>query len=225
MNFFLFLSVIFTNLVSAKKWTNNVGVGATVSALSIGCDEKDLDTDNVFQLGYGISGTYIGLHESGFTAKVDVAVGLATSKDVSIQQNNTINLGAFENIALGVGYSFINKPKILFGSALMVGVEMGQYSVESEDEDFEGVNYETLKTTLSLLTMSTGVDVFAVYRVSENFGLFANLAARYVIFGNSTYEQKYEKSETGKKSYTITDIFDLNGNYIIQPAIGVIWKF
>lgn len=223
--FFLLLCLIFTNLISAKTWTNNIGTGGTVSVLSIGADEDTMGTKNTNQIGYGLEGTYIGLHENGFTAKVDVSFGLATSKDISIQQNRRTNLGVFENIALGLGYSFINDEKFLVGTTGMFGIELGQYSVESDNEDYNGVYYKNLKKTLSLASFSLGADFFAIYRLSEYFGLFGNLAARYVVAGNAKLESQYSGAKNSADSLTVSRNSDLKGNFIVQPTVGVIWTF
>ena len=39
---------------SAKKWTNNIGVGFTLPISTIGVDEKD--ADDISQIGYGVFG-------------------------------------------------------------------------------------------------------------------------------------------------------------------------
>jgi len=218
--FFLFLA----NFSFAKTWTNNIAAGLTFEDLSIGVDKKN--ADDITQLGYGIDGSYIGFHENGFTAKANVAIGVATSKDVSIQTDKNTNIGAFENVSFGVGYSFVRTDRFLFGSTAMMGVEMSQYSVNSEDEELNGVKYDDLTTSLSLVTFSFGADIFAVFHFSERFGFYANIAARYLIAGDAKIEYKYEtSSKSSKKSEILTDDYSLFGNFVIQPTLGVIWRF
>ena len=214
----LFVLLILTNAIFSKTWTNNVGVGLSSQYSVTGVDDKNLDDKK--QLGFGAEGTYIGVHSNGFSVKANIAVGLATSKDIAIQDRKT-NIGAFENVAIGAGYSFVHSERALFGATAMLGVEMGQYSVDSEDVIYEGVPYDTLTTTLSLLTCSVGEDIFGIFRLSPRFGLFANLSARYIFVGNATTELKYESNSKKRKS----DDTELFGKFIVQPTLGVIWTF
>jgi hypothetical protein len=223
--FFLLISLAFTNLLTAKTWTNNIGTGATVSVLSLGTDENTMGIKNTNQVGYGLEGTYVGLHENGLTAKVNVSFGLATSKDISIQQNKHTNLGVFENVALGLGYAFIKNENFLFAVTGMVGIELGQYSVESDDEDYNGVTYSNLKKSLSLASCSLGADIFGIYRLTEYFGIFGNLAARYVIAGNAKLESQYSGTKKNSDNITVSRNSDLKGNFVVQPTVGVIWTF
>ena len=225
----LFSFIIFTSNVFAKKWTNNIGAGATIPFSIIGLDSKGADDIN--QVGYGIEGTYIGLHENGFTAKANVSVGAATSKDVAIQDRNT-NIGVFENIALGAGYSFVNTEKFLFGTTAMLGIELGQYSSKEKDvyidEEISGKSETAgdVTTSLSLVTVSLGADIFGICRLNKRLGFFANLNARWILGGTTSSEVKNEWDD-GHKTKTLTDSSenDLIGKFIVQPTIGVIWTF
>ena len=151
---------VFSGTLFAKQWTNNIGAGMSIPFSTIGVNKNGADDIN--QLGYGVEGTYIGQHENGFIAKANVSIGLATSKDISVQERNT-NLGVFENVALGIGYSFVNTERALFGLAGMAGVELGQYSLEEEK------NSDSIETSYSLVTVSFGTDIFSFLCVSLLF--------------------------------------------------------
>ena len=208
---------VFSGTLFAKQWTNNIGAGMSIPFSTIGVNKNGADDIN--QLGYGVEGTYIGQHENGFIAKANVSIGLATSKDISVQERNT-NLGVFENVALGIGYSFVNTERALFGLAGMAGVELGQYSLEEEK------NSDSIETSYSLVTVSFGTDIFSVYKISERIGFFANLNARWIIAGTARREVTTESKNNGKKKQeTDSSSTDLLGKFIVQPSIGVIWSF
>lgn len=203
---------IFSESAFSKQWTNNIGAGASFPLSSIGVSKTG--ANDIFQTGYGIEGTYIGLHENGFTAKANISIGLSSSDDLSAKEQT--NRGVFENIALGAGYSFVNSTKALFGISGMFGIEMGQYSFSDEESE----------TSLSLVTISFGTDIFAVYRLNERIGLFANLNTRWIADGTARSQIETESEANGsKKQVTNSENTDLSGKFILQPTIGVIWSF
>ncbi len=219
------LSALALASACAKKWTNNVGVGFTLPISQIGVDESG--ADDVFQIGYGIEGTYVGIHESGFTAKADLGAGLATSKDISIQGDKT-NLGGFYNIALGAGYSFVNTEKLTFGLTGMLGFDLATYSDSEDDITYDEKKCESVDHTLSYGIFSVGADLFVSYRIKEHFGFFANLSARYLAVGGTTDEIEWTwKDSNGRKRKDSSegDGSDLAGKFRIQPTIGVVWNF
>lgn len=209
----------------AKKWTNNIGVGASLPVSSVGVDKKGVD--DIDQIGYGVEGVYMGLHENGFTAKASISIGVMTSRDVSVQQERKTNIGVFENISLGAGYSFVSTERFLLGALGVVGIELGQYSVEEDDVAVNGgAATGDSKNSLSLVTASMGAELFAVCRLTVRFGLFAGLNARWILGGTASSENQEEWREGGKK-WISTDSDDTNllGKSIVQPTVGVIWTF
>lgn len=219
------ISAIALTSASAKKWTNNVGVGFTMPISQIGVDEKG--ADDVFQIGYGIEATYFGVHENGFTAKADLSGGLLTTKDISIQGDKT-NLGGFYNIALGAGYSFVNTEKLTFGLTGMLGFDLATYSDSEDDITYDEKKCESVDYTLSYGIFSVGADLFVSYRIKEHFGFFANLSARYLAVGGTTDKIEWTwKDSDGRKRKDSSegDGSDLAGKFRIQPTIGVVWNF
>ena len=220
--FSLVFIFIFSTGAFSKTWQNNIGIGFSVPFSSIGVNKSGEDSIN--QLCYGAEGTYIGIHQNGFSIKADVSLGIATSKDISLQDRK-INVGAFENVVFGAGYSFVHTEKTVLGACAAFGVEMSQYSVKEDDVKIDSEYYDVTKT-ISLVTFSAGADFFAVYRLSPRFGFFANLAARFIIVGNENYEYKQETtSKKSKNSSSSDNDIDLLGNFIVQPSIGLIWTF
>lgn len=215
--------LIFSSGAFAKKWANNIGVGVSVAGSFIGVNQKD--ADDIFQLGYGAEVTYIGVHENGLSAKANISVGVETSKDIALQDRE-VNVGAFENIVLGVGYSFVNSERLLLSVFATAGVEMGQYSFTEEDVVDGNETYD-VTTTRSFVTLSAGTDIFAVYRLSQKLGIFANLGARYIFNGNESRETLKDgrSSKRGEHKNNSPDKIALFGKFIVQPTIGVVWTF
>ena len=213
------------NGIQAKKWMNNIGVGLTIPISQIGIDEKS--SDDIFQVGYGIGGTYVGIHENGFTAKANIDIGAATTKDISLQGDET-NVGIFYNFDFGVGYSFIHTEKITFSLTGMAGLDMETYFDSEDDVSYDEKDCESVDRTFSLAELNIGADLFFAYHIKEHFGFFANLSTRYLIVGSSKENIEWSwKSKTGgtRKESEDKDGPDLAGKFRIQPTIGVIWNF
>lgn len=224
--FFLVASFFFIFAQFSFAWTNNVGGGFTVPFSITGVEESG--SDDIQQLGYGFEGTYIGVHETGFTVKANISFGLDTSKDINLQNQKT-NFGAFENVVIGAGYSFVHTEKTLFGFTAMFGVEFGQYSVKDENGPFtyNEKSYEKKTTSLSLVTTSFGGDIFGIFRFTPRFGFFANVSARGIVTGNAENSEQYESKSNKKATSTEvnTSSSSLFGKFLVQPALGVIWTF
>lgn len=222
----------------AKKWpqwTNNVGGGITGNYSQIGADNTT-SSDVIEQFGIGLEGIYLGYHENGFTAKADYAIGATASKDVTLQDKDT-NIGFFTNIALGAGYSVPVTENLLFSFTGMVGADVSLFGDEKEDisyyyENSDGTSDEAYSAdyaaTVGLITLSIGGDILAKYSVSEHFGFFANISARWVIGGIETHETTYtyqkERKQRELTAQTSKD-YDLLGKFRVEPTIGVIWTF
>ena len=212
----------------AKKWTNNIGVGftvpiSTVTTKDTTVNKKEIEGEDIKQTGYGVEGTYIGVHESGFTAKADVSIGVATSKDIGLQDEET-NIGVFENIYIGAGWSFVNTDNALFGITGMLGVDCSQYTSK---EDVKWGTYTSEQTNeFAMVSFGIGADIFGVYRFQPNFGLFANVGVRYLVAGSSKVSSETERKKDGRTEKTSTDFdIDLKGKFTVQPTIGIIWTF
>ena len=187
----------------------------------IGSDEKDVD--DIVQHKFGIDGFYIGVHESGFTVKGGVDFGVTTSKDVSVQEFST-NIGAYEDISFGTGYSFVNTENTLFGITAMVGCTCDVYPY-FDKYDVSGVKHE-VENTLALVTANAGLDVFVRQKIGSTFGFYAGLSMRYVLGGVSILETSDKYKESGEK-YEITDEDKdlLIGKFQCKPSIGFTWTF
>jgi len=205
----------------AKKWTNNVGVGFDYQKSLTSYDSSDYS--DISQNSFGIHGTYIGVHENGFTAKADLNFGICLTDDISIQDFDT-NIGFFESYLLGAGYSFVNTDRFLAGITGMVGLDMWVYGF-TETQTVASVDHDYTTSVLNL-TFSTGFDLFARAKISDHFGFYGNLGIRYQVAGVSLYgrEDSYESGGTVHTSKVDEDEL-LLGKYIIEPSVGFMWVF
>lgn len=227
------LSVLAIALMStalfAKTWTNNAGFGFTLPISSITSDNEDVN--DFFQIGYGIQGFYLGYHENGFTVKAAESAGLATSKDFYFPDNDT-HFGVFNNIEVGLGYTFIKNNRVTLSLLGMLGLDLSVYSDSEDDTDVLAAdNSTTVKGdyTISIGTalFSVGGDLFVSCKLKPNLGLFCNISGRYLVAGKAFGEQE-TKYKTGDKTITSKEDFgdrDLNGKFRIQPTIGLVWTF
>ncbi len=218
----LAIFAFFTSSLFAKSWTNNIGLGYSMPFSFIGINESGAKDIN--QIGYGVCGSYTGIHNSGLTLKADVSIGLNTTKDVTIQKSGT-NFGVFENIGFGVGYAFINSEKATLGATGSLGIELSQYSFTEEDITYNSHKADSTITS-SIVSASIGADLFGIYRFTEGFGIFTNITAKYILGGTTKVENKYEweESDTKKTSISSTDA-EIRGKFLIQPTIGIVWTF
>lgn len=220
------LGVLLLGSASAKKWTNEVGVGFTVPVSVFGVDESG--ADDITQTGYGAAGTYLGFMDNGFAAKADYSIGLATTKDVDLQDSST-NLGVFLNLALGAGYKFTVTENFSLAFTGMLGLDLSVYPYAEEDVAYP--HADDLKADLqedyTYVLFSLGTDIYASYRVREHFGFFANIELRYLVAGGQSDTKVYAYKEGGADTTTtnILEGSDLAGKFRIQPTIGVVWKF
>ena len=205
----------------AKTWTNNAGVGITFPNSMVCVDEKG--ADDIYQHKFGFEGVYIGVHETGFTVKGGFDTGVTASKNVEIQDFNT-NIGFYENINLGAGYSFVNTDTTLFGITAMIGLNADIYP-HFNAYDVSGVRHEKTDT-LTLITAEAGLDLFVRHNIGNNFGFYAGIGGRYVVGGVSFFQSKDEYEEAGEDKETVHDEKKLLiGNFNVKPSVGFIWKF
>ena len=202
----------------AKTWTNNIGVGFSVPISSIGVDEDG--ADDIFQVGYGVQGFYTGFHQNGFTVKASESVGVATSKDIGIQDSDT-NVGVFSNLEIGAGYSFIRTEKVTLSALGMLGLDISVYS-DSGETTHKGEKWD-YTNSVGTAIFSAGADLQAIFRFKPNFGMFCNVAGRYLVAGGTFGEVEYKKGS--KKETESNSEGNLRGKFRIQPSIGVVWTF
>lgn len=205
----------------AKTWTNNIGVGAAFPFSAYDVDDKG--ADDIAQRKYGIEGFYLGVHENGFTVKGSMDCGLATSKDIKIQDFET-DLGVYFDGSIGAGFSFINTEKTLVGFTAMIGYTSDIY-LDIDKPEISGVKHEQTEM-LTLLTANIGGDFFIRQKISDCFGFYANASVRYVLGGVAITETKDKYTQSGTThEYEDEDKSILFGKYMIKPSIGFTWTF
>lgn len=205
----------------AKTWTNNVGVGFAFPSSRIGVNQDN--ADDIVQVAYAVQGSYIGVHESGFVVKAESNLGLATSNDVKVQGNNT-NAGFFDNFVVGAGWAFVNTESTLFGFTGCCSVDLNIYS-KLDDREVSSVRH-TYTTSMVNVLFGIGGDLFVRKRVSDHFGVYANVSGRYLPGGVSVlrHTDEYDTDDDTIKTSS-SDSSTLIGKFTIEPSVGFMWTF
>ncbi len=199
----------------AKKWTNNIGFGINSAFSSMSVDDTDID-----QTGFGLGATYVGIHENGFCVKVDETVGVASSKDFSMDEDDDESVGTYTNLTLGAGWGMIKDEKLTFTATAMLGFDFATYEYS---HSLNNVDYDN---QTNFLTFSLGADVFASYRIKEHFGIYADLGIYYYPAG-FCYTKSDVTTEEGNTKTTVSTDNDekISGTYRVSPTIGIVWNF
>jgi hypothetical protein len=197
--------------LSAKTWTNNIGLGLTVPLSGT----KVKDGNDIFQVGYGVKGSYLGFHENGFTVRAEETLAIATSKDIKVQTEDT-NIGIIGISDIGLGYSFVRTEKATVSLLGMLGLDLSVY--EGSVTTFG----TTVKNTCVPVLFNLGADIYAAYYVKENFGIFADVSARWLVGGAYLLNTSTER---GSSTISTTNTSDLQGKFRIQPSFGIVWNF
>ncbi|MBQ6780297.1 MAG: hypothetical protein IJP62_03580 [Treponema sp.] len=213
------LAAIAMSVTGAFAYTHNFGVGFTMPISQVGVDKTGLD--DIFQIGYGVHGFYSGILDKGFTFKASESVGIATSNDMPKIGPSKADVGVFSNLDVGAGWTFIQNGKMTLSALGMLGMYLAAYP-KTDEETILGKKHE-YSYTAGVVMFDVGADLYFSYKIGNHWGLFANIAGRYLIAGTEfgSIEDKEDKTTTT----TTIDMGDLRGKFMIQPTIGVCWKF
>ena len=111
----------------------------------------------------------------------------------------------------------------------MLGFDKTSYSdsIDNIKDPSRDITYDTIEETYTMTIVNAGADLFVSYRLMEHFGLFANVAARYLIKGEAIIDKEasYKEGRITRTDKFTYDLSDLQGKFKIQPTIGVIWRF
>lgn len=225
------VALLMSTSLFAKTWTNNIGVGFTVPITmmkaknEIFVDTLTSATDKKTEVAFDVSGMYLGYHESGFTVKGALGLGIGTISDM-YEENGSLETGVGFNVfeTLGVGYSFVHTNSAVLALTGGFGCQAGIYPRKvkksflgySKEEDITDTNF----------TFNLGADLTAIIRTSNKFGFYASCYVGWIPTGFVKEENKVETTEGGTTtSTTISKTEDLNGTVFIAPTIGVVWTF
>lgn len=223
------VALLMSTSLFAKTWTNNIGLGFSVPITMVKAkdpifyDSGDTKanmklTKEKTQLGFNVAGMYLGYHESGFTVKGSLSLGVGYISDYwpdvnfdnKVSTDPGIGFNAFET--LGVGYSFVHTDKAVLAATAGLGFQESIYTYNIKIGDSE------TDITDTFFTLSLGGDFTAIIRTSDGFGFFGSVYVGWIPTGTYSTEAKSGSKKT-------TEDLDLKGNVVIAPTIGVVWTF
>jgi len=182
--------------------------------LNIPVNSLTIDSEDVFEIGFGVDLSYLFIHDSGITAKADAGFkSLSADSDIPYLEGNGVSFG----FDLGAGYTFINEEKFSLSALAMFGVTIGGVNADFTDS-FETEEIKA-ETTLTIETFDIGADVIGKYKFTDHLGAFVNLGLRYAINMKTECEIEYEGGDTFK----VDDIKTSGIRFL--PTLGVSWTF
>ena len=215
------VALLMSTSLFANTWTNNIGLGFSVPITMVkakdpifyDADSKGATKDKT-QLGFNIAGMYLGYHESGFTVKGTLSLGVGYMSDYWVDEKGETDPGLGVNgvETLGVGYSFIHTDRVVLAATGGIGFQEGVYTYNEKIGDSE-TDY-----TNTFFTFNLGADLTAILRTSDKFGFYGSVYVGWIPTGTVSREVKSGSTKT-------TNDYDLKGNVMIAPTIGVVWTF
>lgn len=213
----------------AANWQVSTGVGVAVPISLYGLEYTDTTTGNVLQNAVDFDASFIGINtDNNFSFKTDVTIGYPFSSDVNdmgksiaseinetssgtsiyIDLNGTIDVG----FDIGLGYSFVHTSKASLNIFGVLGIEYTLYTCSGT------IKNSSLDLSIDVFSLNTGIDVMAMYRFGNMFGIFGNVGFRYIAtgFGRGRVEIDSDFQNTN---------VNIAGKFIYTPTIGVCWTF
>ena len=211
--FTFFLAVV----SGSFAWTNNLGFGGTGFSTKINAASDNKNSDFAIA-GGGLNFFYLGFSDGGFTVKTNLNIGVAGAKDSVFGDGQ--KYGMFRGGSIGLGYTPIRGEKFTLSATAMFGVDGFTFSDDEKNVTIDNKTYSSLTKETNFALFDVGGDVFGSYRLTNHFGLFADVQIRYVIGGASITEHK-----DGSTSVKKDDSLGWLGTVKVQPTFGLVFNF
>ncbi len=200
-----------------KKWTHNFIAGLAVPVTLIEADSRDVSI-----LSFAEEIGYVGMHSNGFTVKAVEKTGFALTDDIKFDVSDDTIAGAFVGLDFGAGYTFFRTKVFNLSALAMIGFELETFDSEVE-EDYVHAELGTVDRSrnCTLLSLTLGADIQAMFRIKKHISIYANLAARYIPVGGVVNTVLYTKDK-----FTRTDSVndDFKNSFSIIPSAGVVFS-
>ena len=223
-NFFVFVLFGFAAMLfsqeenSQKKWNNNFMGGLAVPVTLIEADSRDISI-----LSFAQEIGYVGMHSNGFTVKAVEKSGFSFTDDIKFDGSDDLIGGAFVALDLGAGYSFVRTSRFYLSALAMIGFELETFESELE-EDYVHAELGTVDRTqnCTLLSLTLGADIMAMFRIKNHISIYANFAARYIPVGLGANTFVYTKDKFSRTD-SVSD--DYKNSFSFTPSAGVVFNF
>ena len=202
---------------TAKKWTNNAGVGLTVPF-----NKYDADGDTIDQTSIAANLMYLGMHQNGFTVKAAANTGVALTNSIAFAGDDDLHAGTFVSMELGAGWSFVRSEKFTLSALAMLGFEGAAYNTESKSYSHAELGNVDRSFTATVAAFTVGADITATLYTRSHFGVFCSVAARYMPISTLVSSVSYKKDDFARtETYTKTG----HGAFSVTPAVGAVWRW
>ncbi len=197
----------------------------SAGGVSLSVPFTHFDTDafgTVNQTAVGLTGSYLGYAQNGFTVKGALSAGAAFTGDVPLGTDSGSKGGMYADISLGAGYSFIRSEKWLLSATGLFALSFSRYTQKSKTVTDAQLGKAERVYSAALCNLAFGADITAAHRIGNKMSICAGIQFRYIPGGTT-----FQSVLNGKDDYARIDLHtdDIFTSFQIAPSIGLMWSF
>lgn len=200
-----------------KRWYHFVGM-----SFSLPVEQYKIGGEKIDLVNYVFDASYMAVNRNGFSAKFSVSTGLSTTDNIQFDGTDNWQIGSYNAIEAGLGYSFVNKDKFTFALLVMMGFEYSTFVTEDKEFTHAELGEVDRSFGVTLAAITLGADAIARFALADHFGFYVGIGARWVSATASESSVTYKKDDFSRIEKFLDDG---NGTYSIVPALGLMWNF
>lgn len=200
-----------------KRWYHFVGM-----SFSLPVEQYKIGGEKIDLVSYVFNASYMAVNRNGFSAKFSVSTGLSTTDNIQFDGTDNWQIGSYNAIEAGLGYSFVNKDKFTFAMLVMMGFEYSTFVTEDKEFTHAELGEVDRSFGVTLAAITLGADAIARFALADHFGFYVGVGARWVSATASESSVTYKKDDFSRIEKFLDDG---NGTYSIVPALGLMWNF
>lgn len=200
-----------------KRWYHFVGM-----SFSLPVEQYKIGGEKIDLVSYVFDASYMAVNRNGFSAKFSVSAGLSTTDNIQFDGTDNWQIGSYNAIEAGLGYSFVNKDKFTFALLVMMGFEYSTFVTEDKEFTHAELGEVDRSFGVTLAAITLGADAIARFALADHFGFYVGIGARWVSATASESSVTYKKDDFSRIEKFLDDG---NGTYSIVPALGLMWNF
>ena len=212
---FLFVMSLFCAM-SLSAWEHSAGLELSAPFFSV--NAKDDGTKNVIEPQGKLR--YFGRASNGFCLSAELGAGGAFSKNFSLENEDATAKGFGMTLAFGAGYAFDIGERWTLAALGSLSLDWLRFKYKKEISASLSSGKATAEWTQTdnALFAGIGLELFAMFRLTNNISLAASFAARF-IDGGSLWKSGTNIGNDYDETY------DLRGNFSLVPSFGATWTF
>lgn len=200
-----------------KRWYHFVGM-----SFSLPVEQYKIGGEKIDLVSYVFDASYMAVNRNGFSAKFSVSTGLSTTDNIQFDGTDNWQIGSYNAIEAGLGYSFVNKDKFTFALLVMMGFEYSTFVTDDKEFTHAELGEVDRSFGVTLAAITLGADAIARFALADHFGFYVGIGARWVSATASESSVTYKKDDFSRIEKFLDDG---NGTYSIVPALGLMWNF